>query len=374
MVKRLVIMLVVIAAVGGGLYWFKAIFVAGKIKEALSGLATVPQTVATVTAGYQDWTPTTTAIGNVRAVNGIDISSQVAGKVAAVHFESGQMAKAGDLLVELAAADDEARLASSQAVANLAQITYQRDQRQLQAQAVSQQVVDADEQNLKNAQAQVALAQATLDFKRIHAPFGGRLGLRAVDPGQYVAAGTAIVSLQQVDPILVEFLLPTASLGQVVVGQDITAVADAYSGLTFPGKVVAFDAKVDTATRNITVRASFPNPDGKLVPGMFVNVSIVTGKPARFITLPQTAITFNPYGATVYLVDKAPGSPPKLTARQAFVTTGATRGDQIEVLTGVKDGDTVVAVGQNKLHNGSALAVNNSVLPANDANPKPVDQ
>ena len=368
MIKRLVIMLVVVGAIAGGLYWFKGIFVPSMIKKTLAGFASAPTTVATTIAHPSDWTPEVTAIGSIRAVNGVDISAQVAGKVAATRFESGAMVKAGDVLVDLVDTDDQARLASAQAQAALARITYERDDRQLKAQAVSQQVVDADQQNMKNADAQVALAQATLDFKHIKAPFAGRLGLRAVDPGQYVAAGTAIVSLQQVDPILVEFLLPADQIGHVQSGQDVTVTASAFPNQNFTGKVTALDAKVDTATRNVTVRATIPNADGRLVPGMFVNVTIVTGKPVSLITLPATAITFNPYGATVYLVNK---DGDKLTAKQAFVTTGDTRGDQVSVLTGVKDGDQVVTMGQNKLHNGSNLAINNSVQPTNDPHPTP---
>lgn len=376
MVKRFIIMLVVVGAVLGGVFGFKA-FVAGKIRESLAGFATMPQTVSTAKATVQDWQPHLEAVGSLRALNGADLSSQVSGIVSAIHFESGADVKEGDLLLELASADDLAKLQSLKAAAALAKITYDRDVQQLKAQAVSQQIVDTDAQNLKGAEAQVNQQQATLDYKFIRAPFDGHLGIRAVDLGQYLSAGSTIVTLQALDPIFVDFYLPQQALDQIRQKQKAVVHVDTYPDQTFAGEISAINPKVDANSRNIQIRAVIKNPDHKLLPGMYATVTLDTGEPAHYVTLPSTAIAFNPYGDTVYLVDdqgKNEKGQPKLAAKQTFVTTGARRGDQVAVLTGVKDGDTVVTAGQNKLRNGSPLAINNSVTPTADANPMPVDQ
>ena len=376
MVKRFIIMLVVVGAVLGGVFGFKS-FVAGKIRESLAGFATMPQTVSTATAAVQDWQPRLEAVGSLRALNGADLSSQVSGIVSAIHFESGADVKEGDLLLELASADDLAKLQSLKASAALAKITYDRDVQQLKAQAVSQQIVDTDAQNLKGAEAQVNQQQATLDYKFIRAPFDGHLGIRAVDLGQYLSAGSAIVTLQALDPIYVDFFLPQQALDQIKTGQKIATQVDTYPGQTFPGTIAAINPRIDPNTRNVQVRALIKNPDHRLLPGMYATVDIDSGAPQQYVTLPATAIAFNPYGDTVYLVDdqgKNDKGQPKLVAKQTFVTTGARRGDQVAVLTGVKAGDTIITAGQNKLRNGSPLAINNSVAPTADASPVPVDQ
>ncbi|HUN45151.1 MAG TPA: efflux RND transporter periplasmic adaptor subunit [Stellaceae bacterium] len=376
MIKRFVIMLAVVGVVLGGVFAFKA-FVAGKIKESLAAFATMPQTVSTTAAAVQDWQPRLEAVGSLRAMNGADLSSQVSGLISAIHFESGADVKEGDLLLELASSDDLAKLQALKASAALAKITYDRDERQLKAQAVSQQVVDTDAQNLKSAEAQVAQQQATLDYKFIRAPFDGHLGIRQVDLGQYLSAGATIVTLQALDPLFVDFFLPQQALDQIKTQQTVAVHVDTYPGQTFAGTIAAINPRVDPNTRNVQVRALIKNPDHKLLPGMYATVDIDTGSPQQYVTLPATAIAFNPYGDTVYLVDdqgKNAQGQPKLVAKQTFVTTGSRRGDQVAVLTGVKAGDTVVTAGQNKLRNGSPLAINNSVMPTADASPAPVDQ
>ncbi|HTZ77829.1 MAG TPA: efflux RND transporter periplasmic adaptor subunit [Stellaceae bacterium] len=376
MIKRFIIMLLGVGLVLGGVFAFKA-FVAGKIKESLAAFATMPQTVSTTTASVQDWQPRLEAVGSLRAMNGADLSSQVSGIVSAIHFESGADVKEGDLLLELASADDLAKLQALKASAALAKITYDRDERQLKAQAVSQQIVDTDAQNLKSAEAQVAQQQATLDYKFIRAPFDGHLGIRQVDLGQYLSAGSTIVTLQALDPIFVDFFLPQQALDQIKTAQKVSVKVDTYPGQTFAGTIAAINPKVDPNTRNVQVRALIKNPDHKLLPGMYATVDIDTGAPQQYVTLPSTAIAYNPYGDTVYLVEdqgKTEQGKQKLVAKQTFVTTGSHRGDQVAVLTGIKPGDTVVTAGQNKLRNGSPLAINNSVMPTADASPVPVDQ
>ena len=297
--------------------------------------------------------------------------------------------KAGQLLVRLRSADELAHLESLGPNAALADINYKRDKEQFDAEAISQAQVDTDAANLRSAKAQVAEQQALADKKFVRAPFAGQLGIRAVDVGQYLAAGTKIVTLQQLDPIFVDFSLPQQSLSQLRVGQKIGAVCDSFPQKSFAGEITALDPQVDTDTRNVHIRAALKNPEHKLLPGMFANVRVEVGAAERYLTLPQTAIAYNPYGATVYVVGTAgaapaaaagetakpaagppPPAPGTLIVTQVFVTTGATRGDQVVILKGLKEGDEVVTSGQIKLRNGAQITVNNAVQPSNDADPK----
>lgn len=375
MLRRMVIMLVLTGLVLGAVFGFQA-FRSRAIKQFMASMANPPQTVSTMVAAQQEWQTQLQAVGSLRAVNGANLSSEVAGIVSALHFESGADVKKGDLLVELTADDDIAHLKALQATAALAKIVYQRDSELLKSKTVSQQTVDTDKGNLDNAEATAAQQQALVDYKTIEAPFAGRLGIRQVDLGQYLAAGTPIVTLQQLDPIFVDFYIPQGSMAQVKVGQAVTARIDTFPDRTFPGTISAINAVVDPATRNVQMRATLDNKDAALLPGMFATINIDVTTPERHITLPQTAIAYNSYGNIVYLVEdqgKGADGKPNLVARQSFVSTGATRGDQVAVLSGVKEGDVVVTAGQIKLHNGAPVTVNNTVQPTNDPNPKPVD-
>ncbi len=376
MAKRMIIMLVLVALVLGGIFGFEA-FRAKMIKQFLAGFGKEAQTVATTVAANQEWQPQLKAIGSLRAVNGADLSLEVAGIVDQIQFKSGDDVKAGTPLLTLRAEDDIAKLHSLEAMADLARITYERDQKQFKVEAVSQQTLDSDVANLKNDVALAEQQRAIVQKKFVKAPFDGRLGIRQVDIGQYLNAGTTIVTLQALDPIFVDFTLPQQNLGQLKLGQKVKAAIDAFPGQDFTGELIAIDPKVDTDTRNLQIRAAFKNPDHKLLPGMFVTAIIDTGAPQQFVTLPAAAITYNAYGSTVFLVEdkgKDEKGQPKLQVRQTFVTTGDTRGDQVSVLKGVKAGDQVVIAGQVKLRNGSPVVVNNSVVPTNDANPTIQDQ
>jgi membrane fusion protein, multidrug efflux system len=376
MIKRMLIMLVLFGVVLGGLFGFK-VFVNGKIKEAMAGMANTPQTVSAAKAESSDWQPTIDAVGSLRAVRGADLSLEVSGVVEEILFQSGDEVQAGQILLRLRAEDEIAKLQSLEATAQLAQITYDRDVQLFKARAISQAVVDNDEANLRNFKAQVAQQKAIVDKKTLRAPFAGRLGLRQVDLGQFLSAGTVIATLQSLDPIFVDFLLPQQAVAQLTVGAKVEAKVDAFPDRMFTGKITAINPKIETASRNIQVRATLPNADQKLLPGMFATVQLETGAAQRLITLPQTAVSYNPYGSLVYLVDdkgKDPDGKPQLTARQVFVTTGATRGDQVAILKGVAEGDIVVTSGQIKLRNGVPVVVDNRVVPKNDPAPKIVDQ
>jgi membrane fusion protein (multidrug efflux system) len=377
MTKRMVIMLIAVAIVFGGIFGFQA-FKASMIKKFMTAMGSPPQTVSAAKASYSEWQPKLEAVGSLRAVLGADLSLEVAGVVDTITFNSGDDIEQGKLLLKLRAGDDVAKLESLRAVAELNEITYERDQKQFKMQAVSQATLDTDAANLKNAKAQVVQQQAILDKKFLRAPFDGHLGIRAVDLGQYLSAGTPIVTLQALDPIFVDFFVPQQSVDQVRLGQSVIVKVGVFKDQTFAGEISAINPKVDAGSRNVQIRATLKNPDHKLLPGMYATVDIATGAPQSYITLPQTAISFNPYGDTVYVVDSkaadANGKPPQLIARQTFVTTGPTRGDQVAVLKGIDEGDLIVTAGQIKLHNGSTILIDNSITPTADAAPVPIDR
>jgi membrane fusion protein (multidrug efflux system) len=376
MIKRMVIMLALVGAVLGAFFWFQG-FKATMIKKFMAAAASPPQTVSTTTAGVQEWQPEIEAVGSLRAVNGADLAFEVSGIVKDIQFNSGDDVAAGKVLLALRSDDDVGKLRALEATAELSEVNYHRDQEQFKIKAVSQATLDADAANLKNARAQVTEQQAIVDKKMLRAPFAGHLGVRAVDIGQFVSAGTAIVTLQALDPIYVDFFLPQQKLNQVKLGLSVTAKIDTYPDRTFAGTISAINPKVDASTRNVQVRATLTNADHALLPGMYATVDIAAGQSQRYVTLPQTAVTYNPYGETVFIVEetgKDANGAPQLVARQSFVTAGPTRGDQVAILTGVTDGQTVVTAGQLKLRNGSTVLVDNTIKPTADASPMPVDQ
>jgi membrane fusion protein (multidrug efflux system) len=377
MVKPLLILLVAVAVLMGGIYGWHW-FVAKKfIEPMMKGMASAPQTVSTTIAATSSWQSRTQALGTLRAVRGADLAAQASGVVDKLHIESGAEVAAGTVLLLLKPNDDPAKLAQLQAQAELASITLKRDQEQLEAQAISQATVDTDASNLKAARAQVVAQQALIEEKVVRAPFAGRLGIRLVDEGQYLAAGTTVVTLQALDPIFIDFYVPQQALARLKVKQAVSATVDAYPGVNFTGNIASVNSKVDTASRNVQVRASFANADRRLVPGMYANVDIDDGDPSTSVTLPQSSITYNPYGNTVYLVQKSGTDDkgnPKLSVLQRFVKLGETRGDQVAVLSGVAAGDEVVTAGQMKLRNGSSVVINNKIVPSSDSNPTPPNE
>jgi membrane fusion protein (multidrug efflux system) len=376
MLKRMAIMLIMTGLIFGAVFGFQ-VFKAKMIAQAMAALSNPPQTVSTTTAALQEWRPQLEAVGSIRAVNGANLSSQASGIVAAIHFESGADVEASAPLLELSTNDDVAHLEALKATTELSRITYERDSKLVKTNAVSAQTVDTDKWTLKNNEAQVEQQQALIDYKSIKAPFSGRLGIRQVDLGQYLAAGTTIVTLQQLDPVYVDFFLPQQALAQIKVGQRLVGKIDTFPGQEFDGQISAINSLVDAATRNVQVRGTLKNPDHRLLPGMFATVDIDSGSPQRLVTLPQTAIVYNSYGNLVYVIDvkgKDAKGQPQPVAHQTFVTTGQTRGDQVALLTGVNEGDVIVTAGQLKLRNDTPVVVNNAVQPSNDVDPKPDDR
>ncbi len=382
--KRMIIMLILVGVVLFLIFGFGA-FRAIMIGKFLATLKNPPQTVATMVARKTSFQPEMKATGSLIAEQGANLSAEVGGIVDTIKFNSGQDVKKGQVLLTLRPNNDKALLAQLQATAALDRTTYQRDLAQFHAQAVSMQTVDTDRANLASADAQVKSQLALMAEKQIHAPFSGRIGIRAVDLGQYLAAGTTIASLQELNPIDIDFYLPQSALRTIRPGMPVNVTVNAFGNTGFPGKIIAIDSAVSTTTRMIQVRASLTNPHDELRPGMFARVAINIGALRDFVTLPQTAIAYNPYGDTVFLAvaDKGNAADPAKTgaktkgaktknalhAKQVFVTLGQTRGDQVAITKGVAAGDQVIVAGQVKLKNGTPVTINNKILPQNSPNP-----
>ena len=335
------------------------------------------QTVSTVRAQQTQWQGELRSVGSLHAVQGADLSAEITGLVTKISFAAGQDVRKGALLVQLRDDSDRAQLAALRASAELARLTYMRDAALIKSNAISQTEYDTALANMKNSQAQADAQAAIVEKKAIRAPFDGRVGIRQVDVGQYVNAGQVLVTLQQLDPIYVDFQVPQQQLSQLSVGDKVGLTTDAVAGKTFTGQIVAFDPKVDPDTRNVHVRAMIANPGKVLLPGMFATAITNVGRPSERVTLPLTALTFNPYGDTVFIVTKdgkGDGGKDKLVAQQRFVTIGETRGDQVAILSGITPKDTVVTTGQLKLKNGALIKVNNGVSLPNNPAPVPVDR
>lgn len=380
---RMVIMIVAtVVVIGAVLFWqmipmlWGMLFGAGEQGGGMGmGMMGPPPVVSTIQVRYEEWQPHIEVVGSLRAVQGADLAFEIPGVVQKVHFESGGDVRAGTPLISLRAADDVARLHTLQATAKLAETNYARALRLWKIKGISRQQVDEYAATLASARSQVAEALALLNKKIMRAPFAGHLGLRNVNVGDYVNAGVAVVTLQALDPIYIDFTVPQQKVAQLRVGQSVSARVDAFPGVVFTGQVTSIDPKADAATRAVAVRATLPNPERRLVPGMFASAQINIGEPQRFLTVPQTAVTFNPYGFTAYtLTRKDMGGKPMLVAIQNFVTTGDKRGDQVQILSGIKAGDEVVTSGQIKLQNGSPVTVNNDIKPTNNPNPQPAEQ
>jgi len=375
MAKRMIIMILVVGVLFGGVVGYK-LFQSRMMKKYAS-IQLPPATVTAIKAEYQPWQPQLRAVGSLRAVRGVDVTCEISGLVRSLHFKSGDEAKEGQLLVELNADADKAQLESLKAAADLAQTTYERDKKQFEVQAVSQATLDAEAADLKSKRAQVDQQQALVDKKTITAPFAGKLGISTVNPGQYLNPGDKIVTLQSLDSLYVDFYLPQQELSHMAIGQAVLVKTDTYPGRTFSGRITTIDPKVDPETRNFQAEALISNSRRALLPGMFASIEVQSGEVQRYLTLPQTTVTYNPYGDTIFIVEegaKGPGNKPLLTVKQSFITVGEKRGDQVAILTGLKEGETVVTSGQLKLRNGSPVVINNTVQPSNDASPKPVDQ
>ncbi|HSW93732.1 MAG TPA: efflux RND transporter periplasmic adaptor subunit [Gammaproteobacteria bacterium] len=368
--KRMKIMLISMTILFGCIIGYK-VFMGIMMQHYMAAFSSPVITVSTMKVENQPWQPRLTAAGGLRAIRGVNVTTQLAGMVTHIYFKPGQDVEENAVLVQLNADDDIALLHALEADANLAAVTYNRDKAQYKLQAISKAVLDADAATLNSSIAKVAQQAAIVEKKTIRAPFAGRLGICNINPGQFLNPGDTVTMLQTLDPIYVDFYVPQQSLALLKLNQPVAITTETFSNRLFTGKVTTINPGVDVDTRNVLVEATIDNPKHELAPGMYVKTIVTLGEPQNYLTLPQTAVTFNPYGQLVYLV-KETGKDQKgpiLIATQSFVTTGETRGDQVVILQGLKEGETVVTSGQLKLKNGSRIVVNNAIQPPN--NPAP---
>jgi membrane fusion protein (multidrug efflux system) len=370
--KRMIWMLIGVFVLMGliiGFNLFKTIM----IKKYLAGAGSPPATVTTMVVSDDEWQPQLMASGSLRAYRGVELSTEVNGIIKNVFVKSGMDVKEGTLLMALVQDADLAQLHALQAQADLAKVVNERDRQQLAIEAISKNAFDSSSADYKAKAAQVEQQVALVAKKNLKAPFSGRVGIVSTNPGQFINSGDKILTLQTIDPVFVDFTLPQNVASQIKKDQVVNVVSDGFGNQIFKGKITAVSPKIDTNTRNIQVEALVSNPDKKLLPGMFANLKVDLGDKVRYITVPQTAVTYNPYGSVIYIAKQgtAKDGKPSTEAQQVFVTTGPTRGDQVAILKGIQIGDTIVTSGQLKLKNGTPLIVNNNVIPANNPNPTP---
>ena len=373
MAKRMILMLIAVGVVLGVLGLIKFNQIQTAIAEG-SSFQPPPEAVTTVVASEERWEGTLEAIGTVTAVHGVTVSADLPGIVERIAFESGRTVRAGAVLVELDARQEEAQLKAAEAQLALARAQLERFRGLREKGVTSQAESDAAEAEFTQAEARVGEIRATIDRKTIRAPFTGVLGIRRVDLGQYLSPGDPVVPLQSLDPIYVDFGVPqqrAASLGR---GTEARVTADGVE-IDRAGEVTAVDSIVDPATRNLQVQATFANPDGALRPGMFVEVHAAAGAGSSVVALPLSAISYAPFGDSVFIVEpmEGPDGQQYQGVRQQFVKLGASRGDQVAVLSGVEPGAEVVTSGVFKLRNGAAVLVNNEIQPGNDPSPRPAN-
>jgi membrane fusion protein (multidrug efflux system) len=374
MAKRMILMLAVMATLLGGLGFVKL----RQIKTAVAQGASFqppPTAITTIVAKQEKWPATLSVIGTAAAVQGVTVSADLPGKVDRIAFDSGKFVTAGQVLVELDTRQERAQLAALEAERDLARINFARMQQLVQEGVLARTEYDNAISQQKATEARVGEIHATIARKTIRAPFSGMLGIRQANLGQYLAAGEAIVPLQSINPIYVNFGVPQQTAAQVRVGRTLRVSSTEVGSMTFSGRVTAIDSIVNEATRNIQVQATLANPGGKLRPGMFVQVEITTGADHPVIALPSSAINYAPYGDSVYIVSdlKDPSGKTYRGVRQQFVKVEGSRGDQVAVVSGVNPGDEVVSSGVFKLRNGAAVQINNKVQPGNNPAPKPED-
>ena len=373
MIKRFLIAAILVALFLGGIGYFNFVFKPQMIAGFMAKVKPPPASVTAEHAGTKEWIDRVQSIGTLIAIQGIDVSSEVAGIVKEYYFDSGKDVEKGAKLVELNTSVEEADLVRNRAVLLEANADLGRQTSLVKKGNVSQAVVDTTISKRDTAAAAVQRVEAVIAQKNITAPFAGRLGLRRMEKGQYVKAGDPLVWLQSLDPIWIDFPVPESELGKLKVGSPIELTVGAYPGQTFKGEIEALDARVAQDSRTLMVRGRLPNADHRLLPGMFADVAVLEGAPKRLVTLPRTAVTYGLYGDGVWVVKEDPtpdqktasvgevaASQPQLTVERRFVRVGQSRGDDVAILEGVKEGEQVVTSGQLKLHPDAPVRIDNS--------------
>ena len=357
MIKRLVLVILLLALIFGGIFSWK--YLQMQRNQALQSQPPPLATVSSAEVTAMRWQPSLSAVGSLVAVNGTDVTTEVAGKVEDIRFRSSKRVARGEILVQLDATVDRAQLQGLKADMRLAELQLKRNARLLPKRAVSQATYDETKAQYESTKANVASQEALINKKTIRAPFAGLLGIRQVDLGQYLSPGTTIVQLQQLTPIFVDYTLPERHLKQLEEGQTVRVVVSAYPGESFVGRVTAVDAAVNPATRSIQARATLENADGRLRPGMFAEVTTEQGEPRRVLTIPRTAVSYNPYGDFVFVIKD--GEDGNKVVQRTQVTTGTAQQGQVEISQGLKVGQQVVQAGQLKLRDGQPVRIDNSV-------------
>ena len=373
MAKRMILMLVGVAVLLGGLGFIKFKQIQSAVQA--SAFQPPPEAVTSIVAHREQWPATLSVIGTMEAVHGVTVSADLPGQVERIDFESGKSVQVGDVLVELDTRQERAQLASLEAQRDLARVSFDRAQQLVDEGVISRVEYDQATSQRKASEANVAEIQATIQRKTIRAPFSGILGIRQVNLGQYLSAGQAIVSLQALSPIYVNFGVPQQTLSQMVIGHAVHVAKEDLPNSAFSGRVTAVDSVVNEATRNIQIQATLSNPEGKLRPGMFVQVEVPLGAARSVIALPASAINYAPYGDSVFVITdlKGPSGKTYRGVQQQFVKVEGSHGDQVAIISGINPGDEVVTSGVFKLRNGAAVQVNNKVQPGNNPAPKPED-
>src|SRR5580704_9869103 len=371
-----VVLLGLFLAVVFGFGFVKFTQIQGFMKLAKSGAFEPPPTaVTTDVAQKSEWQPTLESVGSLTAVNGVTISTDLAGIVRQIAFESGNKVRAGDLLLRMDTTQEEAQLHQSEATRDFASVSLKRDKDLVDKHAISQSDYDNAAATFRQAQAAVDQFTALIARKTLRAPFDGVTGIRQVNLGQYLKEGDMVVTLQAFDPIYVNFSLPQQDLSKLGVGQPVALRVDAFEGQAFGGKITAINSLVDQATRNIQVQATFQNSDFRLRPGMFAKVSVIMSEKQSVVAIPATAIHYAPYGDSIFIVSemKDPQGKDYKGVREQFIKTGPSRGDMISVVSGLKPGDEVVTSGVFRLKSGAHVNVNNQIKPGSDLAPNPTD-
>jgi membrane fusion protein (multidrug efflux system) len=374
MKKRMILMLVGVAFLLGAIGFVKYRQIQTAIAQGAS-YQPPPEAVTTIVARQDQWPQTLPSIGTAVAVHGVVISADLPGLVESISFESGRAAREGEVLVSLDTRQEKAQLAAAQAQRDLAALNFRRISELREKGVTSQSEYDRSSAELQQAEARVGENQAMIERKTIRAPFGGILGIRQVNLGQYLTGGDPVVPLQSLDPIYVNFSVPQQQVAAMRVGGEVEVTAEGMENERFQGKITATNSLVDEATRNVQVQATFANPEGKIKPGMFVQVQVVLGPAEPIVAVPASAISFAPYGDSVFIVEQitGPNGQSYRGVRQQFVKLGPGRGDQVAILSGVEAGAEIVSSGVFKLRNGAAVVVNNEVQPSNSTAPRPED-
>lgn len=335
-----------------------------------------PEPVTTAPVSSESWETKLTSVGSLSAVQGVTITAELTGKIVDIAFEAGSKVNAGDLLVQQNTASEEAQLRAAEATESLAKLTFERTKKLLSQNAISQSEFDNAKAQLTQATAQAEEIRAVIAKKTVRAPFSGRLGIRMVNLGQVINEGEPIVSLQALDPIFVDFLLPQQELAQIRPGFTVRVTSDALPDASVEGKITAISPEVDAATRNIRVQATLSNTEELLRPGMYVTAAVILPVPEEVLAIPATAVLYAPYSDSVFVVRKKEGEKsgsPAQVVEQQFIRLGERRGDYVAIASGLEEGQSVVSTGVFKLRNGQSVVVDNTLSPDFKLAPTPKD-